>query len=235
MKDIKQFIETMTGKIIVMVVILGVGMFIGSRVLSNKNEPVAQVQNQDQEAVVEPTQTMPAVLAETKSVTAQKTAVIPNNTVTATKSVPIVSQTSPVSPKSAQRVEGLATIRIGAGLMENWDADVENDGPVLDIVYLDNQGEILNTYETQKMPITADVKLYAGSDPLSKKDKLVYSQHFDSNQIIFGGIYPRIRIPKEKINVNPATDYKYGATEVTIHTPNQGDFSATGILITLYE
>ncbi len=225
----------MTGKIIVMVVILGVGMFIGSRVLSNKNEPVAQVQNQDQEAVVEPTQTMPAVLAETKSVTAQKTAVIPNNTVTATKSVPIVSQTSPVSPKSAQRVEGLATIRIGAGLMENWDADVENDGPVLDIVYLDNQGEILNTYETQKMPITADVKLYAGSDPLSKKDKLVYSQHFDSNQIIFGGIYPRIRIPKEKINVNPATDYKYGATEVTIHTPNQGDFSATGILITLYE
>jgi hypothetical protein len=233
MKDVKQFLETVTGKIIVLVIILIIGLFIGSKFL-NKKEPLAQSEVQDETPVVESASTEPDISVET-TITQKKTTP-QNKIVTTPESKPVIEQTpTPTPSKQSLRIDGLANIRISAGLMENWDADVENDGPVLDIVYLDNQGNIITSDATKKMPITADVKLYAGSDPLSKKDKVVFTQHFDYNQIILGGIYPKIRIPKEKISVDPNTDYQYGKSEVVIHTPEQGDFGGTGILVTLYE
>ena len=44
-----------------------------------------------------------------------------------------------------------------------------------------------------------------------------------------------VRIPKEEIDVNPETDYKYGILEVTVTTPEQGSFSAWDTIATLYE
>jgi hypothetical protein len=145
------------------------------------------------------------------------------------------SQSSPQSQSSSVSVDGLSAIRISGGIWDNWDSDIENDGPVIEIVYLDANGEIIGNDATEKMPISADVKVYAGSDSISSKTKLVFSSHYDSNQIILGGIYPKIRIPKENINVNSATDYKYGAVEVTIQTPVQGAFAAKSDFIELYE
>lgn len=235
MKDVKQFMETMTGKIVVIVAILVIGLFVGSK-FSNKKEPITQIPIQDEVPIVESTSTStePVVVADTT--TTQKVSTPQVKTVTVQKPTIVAEQSPAQTPtKKPLRIDGLASIRISAGLMENWDADVANDGPVLGIVYLDNQGNIISDYTNNKVPITADVKLYAGSDPLSKKTKLVYSQHFDSNQIVVNDSYPKLRIPKEKINVNPDTDYQYGMSEVTIHTPDQGDFSGTGILVTLYE
>lgn len=237
MKDVKQFMETITGKIVVIVAILVIGLFIGSK-FSHKKEPVVQVPTQDQVATVEPTLSQtPVVVEETD--TTQKITVAKNEIVTTPKTVAVVAKT-PVVPTSApangtSRIDGLSAIRVSGGLQENWDADVENDGPVLEIVYLDKNGDIISSDATEKMLITADVKLYAGSGPMSRNDKTVYTHHFDSNQIIFGSIYPKIRVPEEKINVNPDTDYQYGKSEVTIHTPTQGDFSGTGFLTVLYE
>lgn len=57
------------------------------------------------------------------------------------------------------------------------------------------------------MPISADVKLYAGESSISDPDKLVFSAHYTEDEIILGRIYPDIRIPKEEISVNPSTDY----------------------------
>ena len=146
----------------------------------------------------------------------------------------------PVAPAPApssqnNRIDGLVTFRVSGGLQENWDADGENDGPYLEVVYLDKSGNIITSDATESMPVTADVKLYAGSNALAKPTKLVYSGHFDSSQIIFGSIYPKIRIPEEQMTVNRSSDYKYGSAVVTIHTPEQGDFTATGNFVVLYE
>jgi hypothetical protein len=132
-------------------------------------------------------------------------------------------------------IEGLTAIRVGGGSWDNWDADMENDGPVIYIVYLDARGDIITDDSTEKMPISADVKLYAGDTYSSKKTKMVFSGHYTEDEIILGSIYPDIRIPKEEISVNPSTDYRYGAVEVTIHTPNQGSFADRYDHIKLYE
>jgi len=232
MKDVKQFMETMTGKIVVMVAILVIGLFIGSK-FSHKEEPIVQAPTQDEIANIEPTLIESMAVVETDVI--QKNTMTQNKIVTGPEvaKIPVVS--TPTPSNNVLRIDGLCAIRVSGGLQDNWDADVENDGPVLNVVYLDKNGDIISSDATEKMLITADVKLYAGSNSMSKNEKLVYTQHFNSDQIIFGSIYPKIRIPEEKISVNPSIDYKYGTSVITIHTPNQGDFSGTGILTVLYE
>lgn len=137
-----------------------------------------------------------------------------------------------VSPpiQTFNRIDGLSTIRIGGGILwENWDSDLEKDGPVIKIIYLDSRGEIISSEATEKMPISVDVKAYAkGKEEMvtsSASSKLVFSAHYTKDQIIFGGIYPKIRIPKEQLNVDPSIDSNEGAIEVTIYTPEQGTFA----------
>ena len=241
MKDIKQFLGTSAGKIVAVIVVLGLGLglFIGSRGSSHKTEPVAVAPTQEQVAPVDSTPATPVAVVETASV--QKTVVAQKKTVATPTPAPVVSPTptlvAPTPAPSSQnnRIDNLVTFRVHGGLQENWDADGENDGPSLEVVYLDKDGDIITSDATESMKITADVKLYAGSNALAKPTKLVYSGHFDSSQIIFGHIYPKIRIPEEQMTVNRGTDYKYGSAVVTIHTPEQGDFTATGNFVVLYE
>lgn len=135
------------------------------------------------------------------------------------------------------KIDGLTAIRISGGIWNNWDSDIENDGAVINIIYLDNQSNIITNDMTRKLPITASIKVYStrtvGFNVL--KDKLVFSSDYPKEKIILGEIYPSIRIPKEEILVNPNTDYKYGIVEVTINTPSQGSFSASSDFIVLYE
>ncbi|MFH0873457.1 MAG: hypothetical protein V1846_01305 [Candidatus Komeilibacteria bacterium] len=154
----------------------------------------------------------------------------------ASQSLPVSNSVPAASPNiSTTKIDGLTAIRFSGGTWDNWDADVENDGPVFDLVYLDSQGNIITNDITTKLPITADVKLYASSGPLAIKNKLVFSAHYSANQIILGSIYPRIRVPKEQMSINPSVDYKYGAAEVTIQTPEQGAFSSRSDFVVLYE
>ena len=145
--------------------------------------------------------------------------------------MPTYTPTAPLFEK----IEGLTAIRVGGGSWDNWDADLENDGPVIYIVYLDARGDRITDDSTEKMPISADVKLYASDSVLGPCDKLVFSAHYTEDEIILGSIYPDIRIPKEEISVNPSTDYWCGAVEVTIYTPAQGSFADRGNYIRLYE
>lgn len=239
MKDIQHFLSTTAGKIIAIVLVLGIGLLIGSRGATHKNEPVAETPTETQVAVADSTPTAPVV----SPVTAQKSAPAPKKTEAAPTPAPVTPPTpkpTPVTPTPApsnetNRIDGLTTFRVSGGLQENWDADGDNDGPYLEVVYLDKNGNIITSDATETMQITADVKLYAGSNALVKPTKLVYSGHFDSSQIIFGSIYPKIRVPEEQISVSRSSDSKYGAAVVTIHTPEQGDFTATGNFVVLYE
>lgn len=168
--------------------------------------------------------------------TGTKTAVL--SSATQTKAVSIsLPKSDPVPPPAPKTtmIQGLSAIRVGGGIWDNWDSDMEEDGPVIDIVYLDSQGEIITSSMTKEMPITADVKIYAKANALADATKLVFSAHYESNQIILGSIYPKIRIPKEQMSVNPSTDYQYGTVEVTVHTPEQGNFGNRKDFVVLYE
>ena len=161
----------------------------------------------------------------------------------------LIQTTGPITPTPTltatlfEKIEGLTAIRVGGGFWDNWDADMENDGPVIYIAYLDARGDTIPDDNITKMPISADVKLYASDSVTGPEDKLVFSAHYTEDKIIFGRmyplifprIYPLIRIPKEEISVNPSTDYWCGAVEVTIYTPAQGSFADRGGYIRLYE
>jgi hypothetical protein len=79
MKDVKQFMETMTGKIVVIVAILVIGLFVGSK-FSNKKEPIVQIPIQDEVPIVESTSTEPVVVADIT--TTQKISTPQNKVVT---------------------------------------------------------------------------------------------------------------------------------------------------------
>jgi len=124
-------------------------------------------------------------------------------------------------------IPGLAAIRV--------DSDGWNNGPVIDIVYLDGNGNIISSAETQTVPISADVRvsawLCAGRDSLAQT---VFSGNFSTNQVMLGDIYPKIGIP---LNIGRCLNYgefqksQYywdGLAGVTIHTPSQGSFAANG-------
>ena len=144
------------------------------------------------------------------------------------------SEEVPETPGKPSTIPNLASVRISGGVWNSWDADAEKDGPVIRVVYLDSYGEIING---DGVPIEADVKIYTTdtSDYLYKKDRLVFSAHYSSEQIIPALLYPEIRVKKEEINIKPETDYKYGYVELTIKTQEQGDFSAESDFIVLYE
>lgn len=139
-------------------------------------------------------------------------------------------------PTSPTRIEGLAAIYISS-VWVNWDADVEDDGAKVEIVYWDNNRDIVSTTENVKVPISADVNVYTKVWSSEKraymKDRSVYSAHISSGQFITDSLYPWFKIPKEQINANP-NDYEYGLLEVTIHTPEQGDFSGVENSLRLY-
>ena len=161
---------------------------------------------------------------------------VPTSEPTATQtSTPTLTPSPTPTAIPFEKIEGLIAIRVGGGTWDNWDADMENDGPVIDIVYLDAKGDIITDKSTKKMPISADVKMYAGESSRAPKTKMVFSGHYTEEQIILGSIYPEIRIPKEEISVNPSVDYWCGAVEVTIHTPQQGSFADKRDFIELYE
>jgi len=162
-----------------------------------------------------------------------------NNNTEATPAPLPKSDPVPVTPSQTtpSKIPGLATIRVSAGSWENWNADAAKDGPYIEIVYLNSTGGIITDSSTKQVPISADVKVFTTDTSTLpfKEGRLVFSAHYSQDQIILGSIYPKIRIPKEEISVNPAVDKRYGYVSVTIHTPEQGDFSDESAFIFLYE
>jgi len=93
-----------------------------------------------------------------------------------------------------------------------------------------------NVKRSGQMAISADVDVYM-TNPTNQGDrtKKVYSGHFSNNDIgfMFEGTngYREILIPRDQINVSDS-DYTNNsimcAIDLTLHTPEQGDFKSTG-------
>lgn len=135
---------------------------------------------------------------------------------------------TPVPSNVSQQIAGLASIGLST-FMKSWDADAQDDGIEVSINYYDSGRKNISDYTTVKVPISADIKLYTGKDDghfNTVKDRLVFSKHFASGDAIAtDSIYTVFRIPREEMTTN-ANDPAFGVLEVTIHTPEQGDFSA---------
>lgn len=165
----------------------------------------------------------------------------PSNTPTPTvkpTSTPEPIPTPYPTPSPLTRIEGLAYIRVSS-VWINWDADAEDDGAKVEIVYYDTNREIVSTRDTAEVSLTVDSNVYTRVWDYEKhervKDRLVFSKTYQSDEIIRNSIYPWFKVPKEQLSVNPEIDYKYGVIAITIHTPEQGDFSAEDDVFTLYE
>ena len=152
--------------------------------------------------------------------------------------------TSACAVSTATAIPGLTSISIGGGAWKDWTGDGKTDGPVIDIVYLDKDKDIISSQETRAVTISADVSVGARICASWSLHDTVYSQHYPESQIALGGIYPEIRIPQQLLNVGQCENYgefsksKYywnGIVQVTIHTPAQGDFSASKNSIQLYK
>jgi len=133
-------------------------------------------------------------------------------------------QEEPVITDS-QEIDGLASIN-AMTMQKNWDADAEKDGIEVSIVYYDSHSNNISTYDTVKIPISVNLKLYTATGGIySEKDRLVFSKNYTSDEVINdNSIYSIVRIPREEITTN-STDYPFGVLEVTITTPKQGEFS----------
>lgn len=225
------------------IVVIVIFILIGSNSFSKKNEGEQQQTTENTQVVTKNDSAFVAEKTKVDTTTPIKTETktVPTTTQIPTTKTIQLPKSDPVSPPSSQvtasKISGLTAIRISGGIWGNWNADMANDGPFVEIFYLDNSGNIIGNNETKQLPISADVKVYtADTNSIPwEKGRLVFSAHYSSDQIILGKIYPKIRIPKEQISVNPAVDSQYGYVSVTIHTPEQGDFSDEDDSIELYE
>jgi len=129
--------------------------------------------------------------------------------------------------QNSSMIEGLAGISPGGGF---WFAG--DEGPTIFISYLNEGGEEIRN--TKKMPISADVKIYAGDKdawPSGPFARLVFSGHFSESQIEYENVgypVPKIIIPGDQIKSDPSRDYYEGVVKVTIFTPEQGSFTGEG-------
>lgn len=131
---------------------------------------------------------------------------------------------------SSNKITGLASIGGVYGMWENWDSDIEDDGLVLTFIFYDNDGNMISFDD---VPLKVDLKLYTMVD--EEKDRVVYEDNFEIKSSKEVDIFNKgIKIPKEKIDIKEG-DEKYGTAEIVVHTSEQGDFSAKGKFIQLYQ
>ena len=206
---------------------------------SSQSSTIQQETNDEEEIQINSTQSENTQEQQIQYSKQQPTLETPQKSTPSSFDLPKSESVPPPPTKSTpEKIEGLTRIRVGSGIWENWDADMEKDGPVLDIVYYDNNDKIISTYETAKVPISIDLRIYTTNieDIPHIKGRLVFSAHFTDNQILkTSSIYPKIRVPGEEISINPSIDYQYGYVELLLHTPSQGDFSDESDFIVLYD
>jgi len=158
----------------------------------------------------------------------------PPETVTAP---PAETAPAPVPPAKTEGViKDLATISIMT-VSKNWDADAEDDGIAIDIMYNDSKGQ---SVRFSNMPVNVTIELYgyrsvADTFDHKKMEFLCKTQvtvdHSMSMSEMFGNY---IRIPFESMPVDRSKYYEYGTMKVIVTTPSQGDFEAIEDCVMLY-
>lgn len=140
------------------------------------------------------------------------------------------------APSPQKVIEDLAYIKVMA-VGYSDDADPEDDGIALDIMYYDSKSEHVDFCD---IPVLVTIKLYGYRDVLDtfdheKMEFLCQTQVTVDHSMKLSEMFGEyIRIPFENIVVDQNKYYKFGTMKVTVATPKQGDFEAIEDLARLY-
>jgi len=137
----------------------------------------------------------------------------------------------PVPEKPAGNIiRDLAYMKaVGYGYSD--DADPEPEGVQIGFLWYDSKSAQIYFSNT---PMLVTIELFTTKfNPKTMKsepDRSVYK-----GQAQIDSLLSHIRIPFEHIKVNPSIDHQFGMGKVTVHTPQQGEFSDEMELVPLYE
>jgi hypothetical protein len=143
-----------------------------------------------------------------------------------------VTPTPQALPGSTEKPSGgiikyLAYIE-GSGFGYSDDADPEDEGIQISFLWYDTKSEWI---VFRNIPISVDIELYQrGFDWETGKYTLGRCIYKGRAQI--DSSLSHIRIPFEDINATPTGGYTTGSlAKVTIHTPQQGDYSIECVIV----
>lgn len=143
------------------------------------------------------------------------------------KSVPTTTPPPPPPPSPAAQkpptniIKDLAYIK-GSIFGYSDDADPEDEGIEISFLWYDTKSTWIIF---KNIPISVDIELYPRGFDM-KTGKYTLGKCIYKGEAQIDSSLSRIRIPFEDINATPAGDYTPGSlAKVTIHTPQQGDYS----------
>lgn len=137
----------------------------------------------------------------------------------------------------SNKILGLTYIEIYAFIWENWDSDIEDDGFRVAIDFCDNND---NDIDFSGIRCRARIKLFAykknsrGYKDETQRRQVYSKMHTFNNSDVSNIFSSPIKIWDYEIKVSKNSDYKYGECEVTVYTPEQGEFSDIDELCRLY-
>jgi len=111
------------------------------------------------------------------------------------------------------------------------DADPDYEGSLIYIFWLDTESKPIHF---RNIPVLVSVELFVSKPTLTPTEKDIVRSVY-KGEVQIDNSTSNIRIPFEDIEVNPNVDGCWGLSKVTVHTPQQGDFSSELEYITLCE
>lgn len=137
---------------------------------------------------------------------------------------------SPTEKPSGSIIRDLAYVSTMSSLYSD-DADPDYEGSLIYIFWLDTESKPIHF---RNIPVSVSVELFVGKPTLTPTEKDIVRSVY-KGEVQIDNSTSNIRIPFEDIEVNPNVDGCWGLSKVTVHTPQQGDFSSELEYITLCE
>ncbi len=132
---------------------------------------------------------------------------------------------TPEELEAKQVIEDLAYIKASVRNYSD-DADPEPDGISLGISFYDSESRLISP---SNVPLIVTIKLYYLGHPVADYQKDVRLLMYEDKLTINYSISQGIKIPFESLSVRSGnlTSFNQVEAQVTVTTPNQGDFSVT--------
>jgi len=138
---------------------------------------------------------------------------------------------SPAPEKSSTNIiKDLAYIK-ALGILYSDDADPESEGIDIHIAWYDTKSEDVHF---RNIPMLVTIELFTAKYNVEVKQREIVRSVYKAEAQIDSSL-SRVRIPFKDINVDPNADDCSGIGKVTVHTPQQGDFSFDMEYVLLYE
>jgi len=151
------------------------------------------------------------------------------------ESAPSAEETTPALSPAPEKpptniIKDLAYIE-GSGFGYSDDADPEDEGVQISFLWYDTKSEWIIF---RNIPMSVEIELYPRGFDM-KLGEYTLGRCIYKGQAQIDSSLSRIRIPFEDIKATPTTDFMFSVAKVTIHTPQQGDYSIEFVVAVSFE